>query len=95
MFEEAEECVEREREQGCGDGAGEHKAIVDRGDAAEDELTEAMVATPTEVTVAVRRPARMMLAESGSSTFTRRCMLLIPSALLTSMRAGSMLRMPV
>ncbi len=36
-------------------------------------MAAAMVATPTQVTVAVRRPARMTLAPRGSSTLKRRC----------------------
>src|ERR1700722_10172133 len=57
-------------------------------------IAAAIVATPTQVTVAVRSPARITLAASGSSTFQSRCHEVIPIASATSTRAGSTLLMP-
>ena len=39
-FEQSQHCVGSQSQQGGGDGSGEHEAVVDRGDAAEDEFAE-------------------------------------------------------
>ena len=49
----------------------------------------AMVAIPTHVTVAVRRPARMNGIASGSSTLRSRCQLVMPTASATSITVAS------
>ena len=51
-------------------------------------MAAAMVATPTQVTIAVRRPARMTLADMGSSSLVRRWRSVMPRALATWMESG-------
>ena len=55
----------------------------------------AIVATPTAVTVAMRIPASMKGALSGSSTCVRSSLPVIPIPIAASLTAGSMLMIPV
>src|SRR5579863_10099647 len=58
-------------------------------------IAAAIVAVPTVVTAAMRRPAMMVGAASGSSTMRRICPRVIPMASAESRTIGSTPRMPV
>src|SRR5437870_11731551 len=57
-------------------------------------MAAAIVAVPIVVTVATRRPARMVLAAKGSSTSHNSCRPLIPIATADSRTAGPTPRIP-
>src|SRR6185295_13158853 len=58
-------------------------------------MAAAIVAVPIVVTVAIRRPAKIVLAASGSSTSQRSCRPVIPIAIADSRTPDSTFRMPV
>jgi hypothetical protein len=57
-------------------------------------MAAAIVAVPIVVTSAMRTPARIVRAASGSSTRTSRCLEVIPIATADSITAASMPRTP-
>src|SRR3977135_1075568 len=57
-------------------------------------MAAAIVAVPIGVTVAIRRPARIVLTPSGSSTSQRSCRPVMPMAIADSRTLDSTFRMP-